>query len=103
MSNKVYWSGIEYIYREGSTHSDNLKGGFVYVFVSALDVLDSIAKIKHSFDKQGLEPLVIEFVTPYNEDMQWESDDETMHFRMLFEEAQQSTELVFDDFYTNDD
>jgi len=36
MKSKVYWSGIEYIYKRSSPDYEKLNGGFVYVFIKAL-------------------------------------------------------------------
>ena len=100
MKSTVYWSGVEYSYRNGSVNPDNLKGGFVYIFLSALDVIDSISKIQKSLNDQDLEPIIIEFIQPYDEELEWEQDEATEHYKNLYNKAKGSLEPIFDDFYT---
>ncbi len=99
MTSKVYWCGIEYSYKKGSPDFGKLKGGFVYVFVKASDVREALEKILNELNEKHLNPIEVDFVSPYDEDMEWETTDQTSNYTRLFEEASNSTEVIFDDFY----
>src|SRR5687767_3512596 len=99
MESKVYWSSIEYKYGEPSDNPEKLIGGFTYVFIKAFDVRDALEKITESLDRIGLQPIEIEFLSPYDKATEWETSKETKHYRKLFMDAQNSTKVVFDDFY----
>jgi hypothetical protein len=92
---KVYWAGVEYSY----LGNKNLKGGFVYAFVRAFDVREALAKLLAAFDGNNINPVEIEYVVPYDADMEWETPEETSKFLELQKAALKSNEVIFDDFY----
>ena len=99
MNKKVYWSSIEYLYKKEAEEYDKLKGGFVYVFVKASDVKEAMNIIEVSFSKDNLKPIEIEFLEPYDESLEWETSEITKHYLGLFKKAQNTSEIIFDDFH----
>lgn len=96
---KIYWTGVEYSYGKKSDNYKELKGGFVYAFINAIDVREALGKLLKELKKQDLNPLEVEFISPYDEEMEWETNEQTNHYLGLYEEALKSEEVVFDDFY----
>ncbi len=99
MKAKVFWSSIEYKYDKNSKESKKLKGGFVYVFVKAYDAREAIERMIAELNKLDISPLEIEFVKPYEESLEWETPEDTSHFRSLYKDAKESADIVFDIFY----
>ena len=98
-SNNVYWSGIEYSYSKDSIDYKKLKGGFIYVFVKAFDVRDALEKLLLEMSKQKIIPLEIEFVSPYDKQLEWEKEEDTNKYLKLYEEALKTEHIVFDTFF----
>ena len=98
MSSKIYWTSIEYRYIKKVDKKD-LKGGFVYAFINANDVRDVLKKVLIELAKQNLEPIEIEFISPYDKEMEWETKEQTEHFKQLYKESKKTDNVVFDDFY----
>ena len=96
MENKIYWTGIEYNYDE---KSNDLKGGFVYAFVKSFDVREALEKVLKALKEEKLVPLDIEFVSPYDEEMEWETEEQTKQFLEMYEDAKNTEDVIFDDFY----
>ena len=92
---KIYWSGVEYSYEENK----DLKGGFVYVFIKAIDVRDALNLLLNGLKQENLIPLEIEFISPYSQDMEWENKKQTKHYSKLYNEALNTDIIIFDDFY----
>jgi len=99
----VYWSNIEYTYDEKTEEYEQLKGGFVYAFVKAFDAREAMEMILEAFNKENMNPFNIEFVMHYDEEIQWETDEETDRMMALYENAKESNDVVFDAFYTYED
>ena len=99
MTKKVYWCGLEYSYLETPSEAVDLKGGFVYAFVYAFDVREALDHLLDVLSNKKLIPVEIEFISPYDLDMEWESEQETKRFLGLANEASESREVLFDDFY----
>ncbi len=99
MNSKIYWTGIEYNYDENSPEYGKLKGGFVYGFVKAFDVREALEKLLNKLKNEKLVPKEVEFVSPYDEQMEWETKEETSRYNQLFEEAKSLNQVIFDDFY----
>lgn len=99
MEKKVFWSGIEYHYKTGSSSIKKLKGGFVYVFSRAFDVRDALENILTEMNKRGLLPIEIEYISPYDSEMEWEVVKDNKHYLELYNQAAKSDIVVFDDFY----
>lgn len=99
MESKIYWSGIEYEYNENSVEYKKLKGGFVYAFIKSNDVREALEIILSELNKNHLLPSTIEFVSPYEKEMEWETSKETSHYTKLYKTALKSSVVVFDDFY----
>lgn len=100
MKNKIYWSSIEFKYDKDSPDSENLAGGFVYVFIKAFDVMEALLKIQYAFKERKLTPIEIEHISPYNPELQWENEDDKKKYNELSEFASQSGIVEFDDFYS---
>lgn len=99
METKIFWTGIEYVYIEGSVEFGQLKGGFVYAFIKAFDVRDALDKLCIELRNRKLKSIEIEFVSPYDEDLEWETDKLTNHYIDMYREASNGTEIIFDDFH----
>lgn len=96
MDNKIiYWTGVEY----GYDKNKNLKGGFVYAFIKAFDVRDALELLLKRLKQEDLIPIEIEFISPYNQDMEWENKKQTKHYSKLYIEAINTDIIIFDDFY----
>lgn len=96
---KIYWTSIEYNYSKESSKNDELKGGFVYAFVNANDVRDALDKLLKELKSQSLTPIDIEFMSPYDDEMEWETRQETEHFLGLYNESKKTNNVIFDNFY----
>ena len=98
MEDKVYWSSIEYSYEADAEEYGELKGGFVYVFCSAFDVRQALGDIILKLEKEKLKPIEIEFLKPYEEELEWETEGHTNHYLALYREVCRTKKIVFDDF-----
>ncbi|AUP80090.1 hypothetical protein [Flavivirga eckloniae] len=94
MNNKVYWSNIEYKHKD-----KGLAGGFVYAFLKATDVREALIKLLIELNNQSLNTVEVEFISPYNEKMEWDTLEQTEHFLSLYQESKKSDNVIFDDFY----
>ena len=103
METKVYWSAIEYAYLEGNTNYGKLKGGFVYVFLSAFDARKALELILKELEQLRLSPVEIEFISQYDKEMEWETQVETAKYFTLYDEAKTSGRPIFDAFYAFDE
>ncbi len=99
MKREIYWSSIEYSYRTEAEEFESLEGGFVYVFIKAFDVQEALSIILKEFKKGNLEIIQVEFIKPYEEDIEWETPEQTLHFLHLFNKAKDCDALIYDDFY----
>lgn len=99
MKKKVFWTGIEYIYMVDSEDFKCLKGGFVYAFIKAYDVRDAVNKILNKLAEIKLEPIEIEFVKPYEKEMEWETPELTKHYQKLYQQTKSTNEISFDNFH----
>jgi len=96
---KVYWTSVEYEYSEKTEEYGTLEGGFAFAFVNAFDVLEALDRVLEALKKQGLLPIKVEFVSPYETDFEWESKEQTEHYFGLYMEARGSKDVILDDFY----
>ena len=94
-NNKIYWTGVEYNYSDNKS----LKGGFVYAFINALDVRDALEKLLKGLEEEKLIPLDVEFISPYDQDMEWEEKGQTKRYIELYNDALNTEQVIFDDFY----
>jgi hypothetical protein len=99
MKKKVFWIGIEYSYKEDADGYGKLKGGFVYAFIKAHDVRDALESLIEKLSQLKLEPIDIEFVKPYEKEIEWETPKQTKHYLNLYKETNSTNEIVFDDFH----
>lgn len=100
---KIYWTGVEYKYGEGSPNYGKLQGGFVYGFVQASDAREALNRFDEKLIEENLIPILIEFISIYDIEMEWETEEQTENFCQLYTEAQESSEVIFDDFYAFED
>ena len=98
MENKVFWVAIEYDYLKEHESFSKLQGGFVYAFINGKDVRDVLNRLLLELDELQLKPVEVEFISPYEEDTEWESDEITNHFLELYQLSQKSKEVIFDTF-----
>lgn len=101
MKNKVYWTGIEYKYNQKSK-TNELKGGFVYAFVNSQDARYALKRFLDELASQDLKPIEIEFISPYDIEMEWGTDAEIEHYLNLYNESKDTNNVIFDDFYAYD-
>jgi len=101
---KIYWTSIEFKFLKESPNFENYKGGLVYAFVKASDAKNALMKFEDSLKENKLRSSDIEFVKPYDEELEWEDDEQTAHFINLYQEAVKNNDVVLDDwyFYEND-
>lgn len=99
MDEVIFWSSIEYIYNKGSEDYEKSEGGFVYIFTNAFDVIEVLNKINSEFKKRFLKPVNIEYITPYDIELDWETSEETAYYLSLYNKAKKTGALIFDDFY----
>lgn len=93
----VYWSSFEFAYEKNNV---NLKGGFVYCLVKAFDARDAINKIESALKLQNLICIKMDYVSIYEENMEWETEEQTRNFNRLYNMAQNNRDVNFDDFYS---
>jgi hypothetical protein len=98
MESKVFWIGLEYDYLKGHESYPKLEGGFVYAFINGKDVRDVLNRLLVELDELQLKPIEVEFISPYEEDTEWESDEITNHYLELYQLSQESKEVIFDTF-----
>lgn len=98
-TDKLYWSSIEYHYDKTNPESKKLKGGFVYVFLVAFDVQDALKIIHNELKSLKLKPVEIEFISPYDLEMKWDSDEQNATILSICEEVQKTSVVKFDTFY----
>lgn len=100
---KVYYTNIEFNYNKPSAVS--LIGGFVYGFVQALDAREALHKFTNELKRQDIAVKEVEFISPYEVEMEWETAEQTNKFVQLYKKAKSVNQVIFDDFYSyeNDD
>ncbi len=99
MKRKVFWTGIEYSYMKEAEEYGKLKGGFVYAFVKAYDVREALSKIIHQLNEIKLEPIEIEFLKPYERELEWDTDEQTNHYLNLYKITSETSDVIFDCFH----
>lgn len=95
----IYWSSIEYAFKKENPKHLTLKGGFVYCFIQAFDAREALLKIEEDFFTQNLSIKAIEFISIYDENLEWETKAQTSDYLKLFKLARVNNEVVFDAFY----
>jgi uncharacterized membrane protein len=96
---KLYWSSIEYHYDKTNPEAKNLRGGFVYVFLLAFDVQDALKKIINELKSLKLKPVEIEFISPYDLDTEWDTDQQKTTVLSICKEVQETSDVIFDTFH----
>lgn len=97
---KVYWASVNYTYLESHPDFSKLKGGDVYVFLVAEDVIEVVSQIVEEFNTQALEVKSIEFVSIYLYKHEgWETPKEEKYYSGLADKAKKTNEIVFDEYY----
>ncbi|RYE43219.1 MAG: hypothetical protein EOP48_23035 [Sphingobacteriales bacterium] len=96
---KIYWTGIEYNYSNTSPQFGKLAGGFVYGFVKALDATEALNKFKDELTHQHIDVKEVEFISPYDIEMEWETEEQANRYIQLYREAESLNQVVLDDFY----
>lgn len=89
---KVYWIEVSYL-------KDDNKNGVVYIFVKAKDAIHAFELADEDLCVKGLKPYKWDFIEPYMISMEWETEEQTHHFRQLYEKAKKTKQCVFDKFY----
>jgi len=95
----IYWASLEYTYSKKSIHFGKLAGGFVYGFVKAYDAVEALDNFTNELKQQDIDVKKIEFISPYDIEMEWETKEQTKKFIELYEKANTGNEVLFDDFY----
>ena len=96
---KVYWTSIEYNYNKTSPQFGKLTGGIVYGFVKALDAIEALDGFTDELRRQHIDAKTVEFISPYDTNMEWEAKEQSQKFLQLYKVAESMNEVVFDDFY----
>ncbi len=96
----IYWSSIEFSYENNLKSKKKLKGGFVYCFVKAFDAREAIDKFESAIKSQNLRCLKIDYISIYDESIEWENEQQTENFMRLYNLAQSNADVIFDDFYS---
>ena len=94
---KLYIADIEFEFVDGQ-ESEELAGGCTYAFVKAPDSRVALAMIESSAKKHGLKIVCVESVYPY-EGSQWDDEESQAEYDKLAEEAEKSSEPVFDEIW----
>ncbi len=97
---RIYWTGIEFNYSRDSADYGKLKGGFVYGFVHAIDVREALKRFEGRLIEEKLTPKNFEFISIYDLEMEWETEEQTENYFQLAKEAESSSEVMFDAFYS---
>jgi hypothetical protein len=92
---RVYWASVEFT----CNNDPKAKGGFVYAFVKAVSRRSAIERIETALEEQGFTPVRVEFAKPYAPGTKWDNPDHAIHYRRLYDLAQEDQEVVLDDFY----
>ena len=100
MESKIFWSSIEFGYDKDSPDFEKLIGGFVYVFVKSFDVIEALEKIQKAFSERNLIPIEVEYISPYNPELEWENEEDHKNYLELSDFAFRTGLVVFDDFYS---
>lgn len=96
---KIYWTSIEYNYSKKSPQFGKLVGGFVYGFVKALDAREALNKFTDELRHQDIDIKEVDFISPYDIKMEWETEEQANKYIQLYEEAEFLNQVLFDDFY----
>lgn len=91
----VYWTSVEYEYK----FKNNLRGGFVYIFIKARDAISAYEIIKEDLTSKDLIPISWDFICPYDFNTKWDTEEETLCYKGLYEKALNSKRCVYDSFY----
>ena len=95
---KIYWTSLEFNLKQKNKDFGKFKGGFVYLFVKENEKINALKRFKTELEKLDLNPINIEFVKPY-ENVEWENKKEEKHFKKIIKTTENSSEVIFDDFY----
>ena len=93
----VFWSNVEFTYKEGSKHFGEFEGGLVYCFVQATDARDALEQFQIEFAGRKLGMRFVEFVSLYN-NVPWQTEEDQSHYDGIAAVAAASEEVVFDSF-----
>ncbi|HRX55997.1 MAG: hypothetical protein R3F31_23490 [Verrucomicrobiales bacterium] len=93
----VYWANIEFTYEPGSKHHGEFEGGYVYVFVQAMDARDAMDQFQLEFASLKLGIRFVEFVSLYAE-VPWHSEEDQEHYDAIATLASSTEEVIFDSF-----
>ena len=96
---KIYWTSIEYNYGKTSPQFGKLTGGLVYGFVKAFDAKEALKKFTEELKNQNMIVKEVEFISPYDIDMEWETNKQTKKFIQLYRKAESLNQVLFDEFY----
>jgi len=97
---KIYWSSVEFLYEKKSVDYGKLEGGFVYVFIKSSDAAEALDKIKKAFKEKYLNPIDIDYISPYDPELEWEHEEDQKKYLKLYDFAFHSGLVEFDDFYS---
>jgi hypothetical protein len=96
---RIFWTSIEYTYNSEHSPNEGLVGGFVYAFVSSTDDNEARNKFLSALRQQQMTAKEVDFITPYPDNTEWENEEQTKHFKTLFEDAKKTEHVIFDTFY----
>ena len=96
---KIYWAGIEFSYTIQAPEFEELKGGFLYVFIKSSNANEACRHIESALLSKGMKIETLEFISLYEKNMEWETPEQSNHFLELYQEAQNSNDVILDDIY----
>ncbi len=96
---RIFWTSIEYTYNSEQSSDDGLVGGFVYAFVNSTDDNEARNKFLSALAQQQMTAKEVDFITPYLDSTEWENEEQTKHYKTLFEDAKKTEDVIFDTFY----
>ena len=95
----IYYSSIEYNYDENSVDYIKYAGGFVYAFVKSINADQALKMILSALNNNNLKVKNLEFIEPYDLNMEWDTYENKENFKNIYREAILSDEVIFDIFY----
>ena len=96
---RIYWTNVEFKFKENHPDSDKYKGGEVFAFVKSKDTQSALERFKKELNNLHYEPFDFEFIKPYDLTIEWEEKSETERYRKLNKITTDSDDVIFDDFY----
>ncbi len=96
---RIYWTDVEFKLKEKHPDFRKYKGGQVFGFVKSNDSEQAFNRFKEELDVLNFVPFDFKFINPYDLSLEWESEKDSSNFEKLYNIAEDSDDVIFDDFY----